>query len=194
MLPDGTIVKIDSQNVLDDNTVILVAPKGLEGSVIYAKKKDGTYSKIYQKELKPVEPEDVLKNGRAPEGAKIESKKLVWKTPFIGEGVILSNSMLDDYRIAGIEQIDFIGKVPYMLDFKGDEIIAYFLSTTLVDGTAKIYLIADDLDSVNSYDQLLIVEFKGKAKDSGSGPGCNTIYPLLILVILVPFMGAIRKK
>ncbi|MCL1875765.1 MAG: hypothetical protein FWF87_05850 [Synergistaceae bacterium] len=202
MLPDGTVVDIEPENILDDNIVKIVAPKGLNGNVIFAGKKGGGYSKIYEKDLDPVSPEDVLKDGKAPDGAQIVGKKLVWLTPFENEGVILANSMLDGYKIAHVDPA--AAGAGYTLEFEGDKVVAYFDSLTVVDGTARIFLVKDGGDPAAGYDALIIVEFKGfKTKTGGGGgghhhfdecEGCNAFSPLFILIALAPFTAIARKK
>jgi hypothetical protein len=209
MLPDGTVVKIAPENVLDGNIVKIIAPKGLNGNQIFAAKKEGGYTKIVEKELLPVDPADVLKDGKAPEGAQIAVKKLVWTTPFENKGVILSDGMLDGYKIAAVERLP-IDELPestgYLLAYEdGDKIVARFTRFTTVNGTAFIYLVEDGGDPVAGYDALIIVEFKGK-KTLGNGGdeccwwdlyeelGCNAISSLLMLFALIPFMVFPRKK
>ncbi|MCL1875766.1 MAG: hypothetical protein FWF87_05855 [Synergistaceae bacterium] len=200
MLPDGTVIYIDPDNVLDGNIVKIAAPKGLNGNLIFAGKKGGGYSKIFEKNLVPVSPEDILKDGKAPDGAQIINKKLVWTTPFENKGVILANSMLGGYEISYVEPV--AAGAGYTLEYEGDKVVAYFDSLTLVDGTAGIYLVKDGGDPAAGYDALIIVEFKGK-KATGSGGhwrdyceelGCNAFSQLFILFAIIPFMAIVRKK
>ena len=202
MLPDGTVVKIDPDNVLDGSIVKIVAPKGLNGNVIFAGKKGGGYSKIYEKELDPVSPEDVLADGKAPEGAQIVSKKLVWTTPFENKGVILANDMLSGYKIAYVEPAE--AGAGFRLEFETDMVVAYFDSLTLVDGTARIYLVKDGGDPAAGYDALIIVDFKGKKVTSGGGDdeyhdicdkfGCNAVSAIFVLFALLPITAIVRRK
>gem|GEM_PF-1927731 len=173
VLPGGEIVKIDPEYVLDGNIVKIVAPKGLDGNTIFAEKKDGSFGEIFQKELDPVKPEDVLVGGKAPDGAQIQANKLVWTTPFKTKGVILSNSMLDGYRIAGFEPV--APGVGYTIEINGDEVIARFTRIALVDGTAKIYLVEEGSAGV---DQILIVEFKGSRAEEDFEP----VAPEVVLI------------
>jgi hypothetical protein len=190
MLPNGDIVDIKDEFVLDGNKVILVAPKGLDGSEIYAAKKGGGYLKVYQKELDPVAPEEVLAGGKAPTGAEISGKKLVWTTLFKGEGVILSNKMLAGYKIAYVNPA--ASGAGYTLKFEGDKVTAHFEKKDITNGIAEVYLIANDSDPADGFDKLLIIEFKGKT--NGLLEGCNAGYPLIILLTLIPFIAAARKK
>jgi hypothetical protein len=192
ILPNGDVVNIDEQCILENNQDILVAPKGLDGTEIYAAKKGGGFVKIYQKELEPVAPEEVLAGGKAPEGAQIVNKKLIWTTPFKGEGIILTNSMLNGYKIAHVGLV--APGANYTLELAGDKVIAYFHKNN-VEGSAEIYLLADGSNPADGYDRLLIVEFKGNSSSGGIGDetGCNAVYPLFILILFIPFMAA-RKK
>jgi hypothetical protein len=197
MLPNGEIVNIDPQFVLDGNFVKLVAPKGLDGFMIFAANKDGGYSKLYQGET--LDPKELLKGGKAPEGAKIENKKLIWTEPFIGKGVLLANDMLDGYEIAEIPQTtDEYGRFSY--EFDGDKIIVRCQSITIIDGSIGVFLVKSGSDPADGYDQFLTIEFKGRrallpseCDDDDDTTGCNAAYPLLIAILLVPFMIA-RKK
>jgi hypothetical protein len=198
MLPSGEIVKIDPQYVLDGNFVKLVAPNGLEGNAIFAENKNGGYSIIYQKTLDPVAPEDVLVGGKAPEGAQIVGKKLVWTEPFIKQGVILSNSMLSGYRIVDARDAVITDDVrQYKVKVEGDEVIAYFDSINIVNGSAYVYLIKDSSIPANMYyDEVLLVEFKGRnaLPCDDEWEGCNATSSLLVLLTFVPFMVIRRKK
>ena len=67
LLPNGQVVKIEADNIVNGNNwveksfsfsseppvVLIVAPKGLGGDVIYAAKKGGGFTKIYEKAIDP---------------------------------------------------------------------------------------------------------------------------------------------
>jgi hypothetical protein len=197
MLPNGDIVKIDPQCVLDGRIVKIIAPNGLDGNMIFAENNNGSYTKIYQKVIDPVAPEDVLVGGKAPEGAQIVGKKLVWTEPFIKQGTILSNSMLSGYKIANvpIDAPDVAGH--YKVRVEGDEVIAYFDSIHIVNGSASVFLIKDtSVPSNMYYDAVLQIEFKGRNATpcDDEWTGCNAAGSLLVLLTLIPFMVIRRKK
>ena len=196
VLPDGTVVKILPDFVLDGNIVKLVAPKGLAGNTVFAEKKDGSFGSVFQKELDPVLPEDVLVGKKAPDGAQIQANKLVWINPFKTKGVILSNSMLDGYVISGfgyglpnIDEPD-VGARGYSVELKGDELLANFNRLSMTNGTVHALLTEEGSAGV---DQILIIEFRGYYSPlDDENIGCNAVHPLLILFTLVPFI--IRKR
>ncbi|MCL2146704.1 MAG: hypothetical protein FWH52_02740, partial [Synergistaceae bacterium] len=149
-----------------------------------------------EEDFEPVAPEVVLIGGKAPEGAKIESKKLVWSEPFVDQGIILSNSMLNGYKIAYVTPVT--PGASYSLEFDGEKVIARFNTIHVVYGTAEIYLVNNS--SNDSADQLLIVEFRGRKSIFGGGgdddddvEGCNAIYPLIVIFAFIPLI-ATRKK
>ena len=189
VLPNGDVVKIDEQNVLENNQVIIVAPKGLDGTEIYAAKKGGGFVKIFQKELEPVAPGDVLLDGKAPTGAEIVDKALVWTTPLKEEGVILANSMLDGYKIAYVSLIPAGSGYNVIID--GDKAVAFFDKNN-VAGKAEIYLLANDSHPADGYDKLLIVEFQGGKSSKDDETGCN-VYPLFGIIALIPFIAVTRR-
>jgi len=189
ILPNGTVVQIKPEFIVN-NTVTIVAPKGLEGLDIFAATKDGKFALMYQKD--PVDPADVLTGGKPPAGASIVNKVLVWDKLFIGKGVILSNSMLNGYKIANVTPA--APRQGYTLDIVGDEVIATFNTLTIVNGNADVYLVKVGSNPNDGYDALMKIEFRGRHARPGEDEwsGCNAISSLLVLLAIVPFV--LRRK
>jgi hypothetical protein len=192
VLPNGEIVNILPKHILDGNIVKIIAPKGLGGKTIFAEKDDGSFEPIFQEELEPVKPENVLIGGKAPNGAQIQANKLVWINPFKTKGVILSNSMLDGYKISGYRLPEpNEGSLGYSLEIVGDELIAHFKKISMTHGQVEVFLVEEGSAGV---DQILIVEFRGYySLLDDDNVGCNAVHPLLILFALFPLIVT-RKK
>jgi len=208
MLPNGKVIKIEADHIKEDTIqqalssdrnrdrarrfVEVVAPKGIDGSVVYLTKKDGTFDKVYQKELKPVSPDVVLAGGKAPTGANINALYLVWTAPFDGEGIVLADGMLNGYKIAHV--VSAAAGAGYTLKLEGDKVIAVFNSKNTVNGEAEIYLkLTGAAASPDEYDAVILVRFSGKESSKSGGSGCNAGYSIFVLVTLVSLMATRRK-
>jgi Synergist-CTERM protein sorting domain-containing protein len=192
VLPDGTVIEIKPEYIVN-NLVTIVAPKGLDGLEIFAANKDGGYDLIYQRD--PVNPADVLTGGQPPAGAQIVNNKLVWTDLIIGKGTILSDSMLSGYKIAYVTPA--AARQGYTLEIEGDKVVANFSSVSAVDGSAEVYLVKSSTDPNAGFDELLLIEFRGRRArigEDGWEPGCNAVSSLLVLLAVIPFMVIRRRK
>jgi hypothetical protein len=98
--------------------------------------------------------------------------------------------MLDGYKIAYVS-LTSAGS-GYNVIIAGDKAIAYFDKNN-VKGTAEIYLVANDSDPADGYDKLLIVEFRGGKTSKDDETGCNTVFPLFGIIMLIPLIAVVRR-
>jgi hypothetical protein len=163
-----------------------VAPKGLAGDV-YLRRYDGEFVMVRSvvAPTDPIAPELVLAGGKV-DGATIDGNTLVWVKSFNEKGVILSNNMLNGYKIVGIDNVVGSG---FTVDLEGDEAVVRFTSDKKVDGAADIYL--RRIDSLGEPDVFVRVKFNGYSKEDAHGCMTFSISMLLALALIPVFL---RKR
>ena len=136
-----------------------------------------------------ISPEDAFNGiGNIPKGTQIVNGALVWNTVFDGEGMILSNEILNGWRI-----VDIYGPasgVGWNAYFDGEEVVVFFTG----DASGELHILLAKTGAVPE-EGILIVKFTGKEESDdceNKFNGCNVAYAAFAMFILVPFV--IRKR